>query len=72
MLRGDSLPITNLNYYNRSIWHIFPLLTNMLATWVCLIFFYIHYPCGTYTWTQTVELVLAIMMIIVGSIDAAH
>lgn len=71
-LANDSYPVLNSIEHNRNIFQVFPLVANIIFTWITIAIIFIDYPVKGYTTQQQIQLFSTLLLLVPGSIDASH
>lgn len=72
LFANDSYPVLNSIEHNRNIFQVFPLVANVLFTWITIAIIFIDYPVKGYTTQQQIQFFLTLLLLVPGSIDASH
>jgi len=62
----------NSQYHNKYKYHAYPLVANVIGTWLFLAWCIIYLDLNIYNQAETIQLAFTIGMVISPSIDAAH
>lgn len=69
---NDSYPVLNSIEHNKNIFQVFPLVANILFTWITMGIIFIDYPVKEYTTQQRIQLYSTLLLLVPASIDASH
>jgi hypothetical protein len=72
LLPKDSFPVLHSSQHNRNIFHVFPLVADILMVWVTMGVLFVSFPFSRFSTFETVNAVTTLLFIVAPSIDAAH